>query len=83
MSTLAVELHPLAQSVKCTETSIVVELLDGRTVSVPLIWFPRLSQASPEQLEQWEIIGDGEGIHWPEIDEDLSVAGLLAGTHRN
>ncbi|MEN8128611.1 MAG: DUF2442 domain-containing protein [Pseudomonadota bacterium] len=81
MSTLAVELHPLAQNVVCTETSVIVELIDGRTVTVPLIWFPRLSKASSEQLQKWEILGDGEGIHWPEIDEDLSVAGLLAGTH--
>ena len=81
MSTLAVELHPLAQNVKCTETTVVVELVDGRTVTAPLIWFPRLLKASSEQLQKWEILGDGEGIHWPEIDEDLSVAGLLAGTH--
>ena len=81
MSTLAVEMHPLAQNVNCTETSIVVELVDGRTVTAPLIWFPRLSKASSEQLRIWEILGDGEGIYWPEIDEDLSVAGLLAGTH--
>ena len=82
MSTLAVELHPLAQNVECTETSVVVELIDGRTVTAPLIWFPRLSKASSEQLQKWEILGDGEGIHWPEIDEDLSVAGLLTGTHQ-
>jgi hypothetical protein len=81
MSTLAVELHPLAQNVYCTETSDVVELIDGRTVTAPFVWFPRLSKVSPEQLQKWEILGDGEGIHWPEIDEDLSVAGLLAGIH--
>ena len=81
MSTLSVELHPQAHSVKCTTETIFVELLDGRTISAPLIWFPRLSQASGEQLENWELLGDGEGIHWPDLDEDLSVAGLLAGTH--
>jgi len=81
MSTLAVELHPQAHKVKCTKEAIIVELLDGRTVSAPLVWFPRLSQASVEQLENWELLGDGEGIHWPDLDEDLSVAGLLAGTH--
>ena len=81
MSTLAVELHPHAHDVKCTETSIVVELVDGRTVTAPLVWFPRLSKATAEQLQKWELLGDGEGIHWPEIDEDISVAGLLAGTH--
>ena len=81
MSTLAVELHPQACDVKCTSEAIFVELLDGRTISAPLVWFPRLSQASNEQLSNWELLGDGEGIHWPELDEDLSVAGLLAGTH--
>ncbi len=81
MSTLAVELHPQAHNIKCTDAAIIVELVDGRTISAPLVWFPRLSQASKEQLENWELLGDGEGIHWPEIDEDLSIAGLLAGTH--
>ncbi|MFY0665519.1 MAG: DUF2442 domain-containing protein [Natronospirillum sp.] len=81
MSTLAVELHPQAVSVSFTEVAIVVDLADGRTVSAPLLWFPRLSSASPQQLENWELLGDGEGIHWPDIDEDISVAGLLAGTH--
>lgn len=81
MSTLAVELHPQAHSVKCTVETIFVELLDGRTISAPLVWFPRLSKASSEQLENWELLGDGEGIHWPDLDEDLSIAGLLAGTH--
>ena len=81
MSTLAVELHPQAHRVKCTVETIFVELLDGRTISAPLVWFPRLSHASSKQLENWEILGDGEGIHWPDLDEDLSVAGLLAGTH--
>jgi hypothetical protein len=81
MSTLAVELHPHAQKVECTETSIIVELIDGRTVTAPLIWFPRLAKATAKQLQNCELLGDGEGIHWPDIDEDLSVAGLLAGTH--
>ncbi len=81
MSTLAVELHPQAQNITCTDAAIIVELLDGRTISAPLVWFPRLSQATKEQLDNWELLGDGEGIHWPDVDEDLSVAGLLAGTH--
>ena len=59
----------------------VVELVDGRTITAPLVWFPRLSQATEEQLANWELLGNGEGIHWPDVDEDLSVAGLLAGTH--
>jgi hypothetical protein len=81
MSTLTVELHPQAHNVKCTEDTLIVELVDGRTISAPLVWFPRLAHASNEQLENWELLGDGEGIHWPEIDEDLSIYGLLAGTH--
>lgn len=81
MSILAVELHPQAHSVRCTDAAIVVELVDGRTITAPLIWFPKLSRAAEKQLANWELLGDGEGIHWPEVDEDLSVAGLLAGTH--
>ena len=81
MSTLAVEIHPQAHAVRCTDSAIVVDLIDGRTITAPLLWFPRLSQASKEELDNCEILGDGEGIHWPEIDEDLSVAGLLIGTH--
>jgi Protein of unknown function (DUF2442) len=79
MGTLAVELRPLAHSVNFTEDSMNVDLLDGRTISVPIAWFPTLSKASQSQKENWELLGDGEGIHWPEIDEDLSVSGLLAG----
>ena len=56
-----------------------VSLSDGRCLSVPLAWFPRLHAASPEQRARWELIGRGIGIHWPELDEDLSVSGLLAG----
>ena len=81
MSTLAVELHPQAINVEYTNALIIVELADGRTISAPLVWFPRLSKASKEQLENWQLLGDGEGIHWPDIDEDLSVAGLLICNH--
>jgi len=79
MGTLAVELRPLAHRVNFTEYSMNVDLLDGRTISVPIAWFPTLSKASQSQRENWELLGDGEGIHWSEIDEDLSVSGLLAG----
>ena len=79
MGTLAVELHPLAHNVSFTEDTLNVDLLDGRTISVPIAWFPTLSKATLAQRDVWELLGDGEGIHWPEIDEDLSVAGLLAG----
>ena len=79
MSTLAVELHPLAHNINFAEDSLNVDLLDGRTISVPIAWFPSLSNATQSQRENWELLGDGEGIHWPEIDEDLSVSGLLVG----
>lgn len=81
MSSLAVELHPQAYNIKCTDEAIIVELIDGRTISAPLMWFPLLSKASKEQLENWELLGDGEGIHWSDIDEDLSISGLLMGNH--
>ena len=81
MNTLAIKLHPQAHTIKCTDSDLIVELLDGRTISAPLVWFPRLSQATPAQLDNWELLGDGEGVHWPELDEDLSIAGLLSGAH--
>jgi len=83
MSTLTVELHPQAHTIQCSDTSIIIDLIDGRTLSAPLVWFPRLSQATKSQRNNWELLGDGEGIHWPELDEDLSIAGLLMGVHQN
>jgi hypothetical protein len=68
-----------ARRVRITRDELVVELQDGRTVSVPLAWFPKLLHATDEQRRKWELLGDGEGISWPAIDEDLSVAGLLRG----
>ena len=79
MTTLAVELHPQAYKVVCTDEILIVELVDGRTISAPLVWFPSLCSATKEQRNNWELLGAGEGIHWPDIDEDLSVAGLLEG----
>jgi len=79
MSSLAVDVSPLAQDVRLTDDELVVLLVDGRTISVPLAWFPRLLHATADQRFIFEILGDGEGIHWPEIDEDISVAGLLRG----
>lgn len=63
-----------------TDDELTVWLADGRTVTVPLVWFPRLLTANAQARGKWELLGDGEGIHWPEIDEDLSVEGLLAGS---
>jgi Protein of unknown function (DUF2442) len=79
MSSSAVEVSPLAVDVRITENELIVPMLDGRTITVPLAWFPRLLHATPEQRNHFEILGDGEGIHWPDIDEDISVAGLLRG----
>jgi len=79
MSSFAVEVTPLARDVRVTEDDLIVSLIDGRTITVPLAWFPRLLHATPEQRSRLEMMGDGEGIHWPEIDEDISVAGLLRG----
>ena len=63
-----------------TEDELIVSLVDGRRVSVPLAWFPRLLHATPAQRSNWQLLGDGEGIHWPDVDEDLSVTGILRGT---
>jgi len=67
------------RGVKLTDDDLVVHLADGRTISVPLVWYPRLLHASREQRENWKIAGGGFGIHWPDIDEDLSTDGLLRG----
>jgi len=69
--------HPRALRVEVIESDLVVHLEDGRIVSVPLEWFPKLRDASPEALGDWRLVGRGVGIHWPTLDEDLSVRGLL------
>ena len=80
MHTSVIELHvPNAENVTITEDTLTVDFSDGRTLSVPLTWFPRLIQASPEERNNWRLIGQGQGIHWEDIDEDISVEGLLAG----
>jgi hypothetical protein len=68
-----------AESVTLTEDVLTVDLTDGRTISVPLAWYPRLAHGTEAERSRWRLIGQGEGIHWPDLDEDLSVAGLLAG----
>ncbi len=62
-----------------TDDTISVDIFDGRTITVPLAWYPRLLHAAPEQRENWKVSGGGYGIHWPDIDEDLSIQGLLQG----
>jgi len=68
-----------AQDVTLSDESLTVELVDGRSVSIPLAWYPRLTHATPTERKNWRLIGRGEGIHWPDLDEDISVEGLLAG----
>lgn len=65
--------------VRCDADSLIVDLIDGRTISVPLAWYPRLLAATPAERAHWELAGGGYGIHWPDIDEDLSTEGLLRG----
>jgi pyruvate/2-oxoglutarate dehydrogenase complex dihydrolipoamide acyltransferase (E2) component len=67
------------KDVRVTNDELVVAFVDGRTLSVPLVWYPHLLNATAEQRNDWQLIGDGEGVHWPQIDEDLSAAGLLRG----
>ena len=77
MSILAVEVEPLALSVSCTEDSLRVVLADGREIAAPLVWFPRLQKATPEERKNWRLIGGGIGVHWEDIDEDVSIESLL------
>ena len=80
MNSLVIEVQEaIAQSIAVSETSLTVDLVDGRTIIVPLVWYPRLWYGTPEERNHFEIIGDGTLIHWPDLDEDLSVSGLLAG----
>lgn len=80
MTSFAVETNPRAVEIDVTDDELIAHLADGRTVSVPLAWFPRLLHASGTERADFRIIGDGEYINWPTLDEDLSVSGLLRGT---
>ncbi|MBI5892730.1 MAG: DUF2442 domain-containing protein [Deltaproteobacteria bacterium] len=80
MSILAVEIEiPEVVNVKVTEDTLKVDLIDGRTISAPLEWFPRLVYATSKERNNWRLIGRGQGIHWEDVDEDISVEGLLSG----
>ncbi len=79
MSSLAPGHEARAFEVRCTDDELIVWLTDGRRLSAPLAWFPRLSRATAEQRNAFELLGEGEGIHWPDVDEDISITGLLAG----
>jgi hypothetical protein len=75
----AVHADPVIQTVQVTDEEIVASLSDGRTISVPLAWSWRLAEASPEQRNEFRLIGGGQGVHWPQLDEDISVWGMLHG----
>ncbi len=79
MTSSAVDVVPQATSIECTDDELIVALSDGRTLSVPLAWFPRLLGATAAERADWRLIGSGEGIRWEALDEDLSVRGLLRG----
>ena len=79
MGILAIRADERVRDVSFSEDSFTVELMDGRAITTPLAWFPRLLHASPEQRKNWQIAGAGYGIHWPDVDEDLSTEGLLRG----
>ena len=75
-------LEARAQNISVTEDSLIVDLVDGRSVTVPIAWFPRLLHGTCKQRNNWRFIGSGEGVHWPDLDEDISVQNLLVG-HRS
>ena len=80
MSTSAIEMEvPFAQNVTVSSDTLCVDLSDGRSISVPLAWYPRLLRATSQERKHWRLIGRGLGIHWEDLDEDISVEGLLAG----
>lgn len=80
MTTSAAKIDvPNAMNIMITEDTLTVDLSDGRTISVPVAWFPRLLHATPEERKNWKLIGHGSGIHWHDLDEDISVENLLAG----
>jgi hypothetical protein len=80
MNSSTAELRPSqARAVSLTDDTLTVELTDGRTISVPLAWFPRLLHGSADERSHWRLIGRGDGIHWPDLDEDVSVKNLLEG----
>ena len=78
-SLVAEQREPRARGVAVSDESLTVDLTDGRTIIVPLVWYPRLWHGKPEERSRFEIFGDGTYIHWPDLDEDLTVAGLLVG----
>jgi hypothetical protein len=79
MSTLKLEIEPLATKVQVTEDRLIVELADGRSITVPLSWYPRLMHGTVQERQHWQLLGDGYAIEWPDLDEHIGIEGLLAG----
>ena len=79
MSSTGLNPGQAVKGLRFDDYSLIVDLVDGRTISVPLVWFPRLLHANQKQRDNWQVAGGGFGIHWPDLDEDLSTEGLLAG----
>lgn len=79
MSTSGPEHDPRATGLSLDDQALTIDLADGRRLIVPLSWFPRLVRATPQQRRNWRFVGEGRGFHWPDLDEDLSVRGLLLG----
>ena len=79
MTTLVLETEPVGVHVTVTEHKVTVDLADGRSLMVPLVWYPRLLHGSPAEREHWQLLGDGYAIEWPDLDEHIGVEGLLAG----
>ena len=77
---IAANSEPRILTMEVTDDSMIAQLADGRMISVPLAWSWRLADATPEQRRNFEIVGHGEGVHWPDVDEDISAKGMLAGT---
>lgn len=79
MTTLTLETEPIANQVMISDNNLIVNLADGRSLSVPLNWYPRLMHASPQEQQNWELLGDGYAIAWADLDEHIGIEGLLAG----
>ncbi|NER80565.1 MAG: DUF2442 domain-containing protein [Leptolyngbya sp. SIO1D8] len=79
MTTLTLETDPLAAKVAITHEKLIVDLVDGRSLTVPLSWYPRLQHASEEEQQNWQLLGEGYAIEWPTLDEHIGIEGLLAG----
>ncbi len=79
MTTLMLELEPIALEVRVTDEKLIVDLTDGRSLVIPLEWYPRLTYGTSEEKQNWQLLGDGYAIEWPDLDEHIGIEGLLAG----